>query len=217
MAHIGKLRTATRPTIRSAVAADGLPCRIDHGLPADHVAGPGLKRPIEGLVAGVVSPILLHSSPPAGALWRLDGDDLRANLVRLGVGDRIPPHQNDEVEVVVVAISGRGELTLGGQVHRWPRRPWPTCPRGRSGRWWRSTGRWPTCRSTAAARRACRSVGPPSGAETLEAAAVANTACPNLGSRWNSLISTLVSVAGNAPARGRSPLVLSFAHAEAWG
>jgi quercetin dioxygenase-like cupin family protein len=53
----------------------------------------------------------------SGALWQLDGDELQANVVRLGVGDRIQPHQNDEVEVVVVVICGRGELTLGGQVH----------------------------------------------------------------------------------------------------
>jgi quercetin dioxygenase-like cupin family protein len=53
----------------------------------------------------------------SGARWRLDGEDLQANLVRLGVGDRIQPHQNDEVDVVVVVVSGRGELTLGGQVH----------------------------------------------------------------------------------------------------
>jgi quercetin dioxygenase-like cupin family protein len=52
-----------------------------------------------------------------GALWRLDGEDLQANLVRLGGGDRIQPHRNDEVEVLVVVVSGRGELTLDGQVH----------------------------------------------------------------------------------------------------
>jgi mannose-6-phosphate isomerase-like protein (cupin superfamily) len=117
MAHIGKLRTATRPTIRSAVAADGLACRIDHGLPADHVAGPGLKRPIEGLVAGVVRPTLpaqlTTGRHAVAARWGRPA----GNLVRLGVGNRIPPHQNDEVDVVVVVISGRGELTLGGQVH----------------------------------------------------------------------------------------------------
>jgi hypothetical protein len=33
-----------------------------------------------------------------GALWRLDGEDLQANLVRLEQGDRIQPHRNDEVE-----------------------------------------------------------------------------------------------------------------------
>jgi quercetin dioxygenase-like cupin family protein len=49
-------------------------------------------------------------------LWWLDGQDLQANLVWLGRGDRIEPHRNDEVEVLVV-VSGRGELTLDGQVH----------------------------------------------------------------------------------------------------
>ena len=52
-----------------------------------------------------------------GALWRLDGEDLQANLVRLGLGDRIEAHRNDEVEVLVVVVSGQGELTLDGQVH----------------------------------------------------------------------------------------------------
>jgi quercetin dioxygenase-like cupin family protein len=54
----------------------------------------------------------------SGARWRLDGEDLQANLVRLDRGDRIPPHRNDEVEVLVVVVSGRGELTLDGQVHQ---------------------------------------------------------------------------------------------------
>jgi quercetin dioxygenase-like cupin family protein len=53
-----------------------------------------------------------------GARWRLDGEDLQANLVRLGRGDRIQPHRNDEVEVLVVVVAGRGELTLDGQVHQ---------------------------------------------------------------------------------------------------
>jgi quercetin dioxygenase-like cupin family protein len=52
-----------------------------------------------------------------GALWRLDEEDLQANLIWLGRGDRIESHRNDEVDVLVVVISGRGELTLDGQVH----------------------------------------------------------------------------------------------------
>jgi quercetin dioxygenase-like cupin family protein len=52
-----------------------------------------------------------------GALWQLDGEDLQANLIRLGFGDRIHPHRNDEVEVLMVVVAGRGELTLDGQVH----------------------------------------------------------------------------------------------------
>jgi quercetin dioxygenase-like cupin family protein len=54
----------------------------------------------------------------AGALWRLDGEDLQVNLIRLGLGDRIQPHRNDEVEVLMVVVAGRGELTLDGQIHR---------------------------------------------------------------------------------------------------
>jgi quercetin dioxygenase-like cupin family protein len=53
-----------------------------------------------------------------GARWRLDGEDLQANLIRLDQGDRIQPHRNDEVEVLVVVVSGWGELTLDGQVHQ---------------------------------------------------------------------------------------------------
>jgi quercetin dioxygenase-like cupin family protein len=52
-----------------------------------------------------------------GARWRLDGEDLQANLIRLGRGDRIAPHRNDEVEVLVMVVFGRGELTVDGQVH----------------------------------------------------------------------------------------------------
>ena len=52
-----------------------------------------------------------------GALWRLNGEDLQANVVWLGRGDRIEPHRNDEVDVLMVVVSGRGELTLDGQVH----------------------------------------------------------------------------------------------------
>jgi quercetin dioxygenase-like cupin family protein len=52
-----------------------------------------------------------------GALWRLDGEDLQANLIRLGLGDRIQPHRNDEVEVLMVVVAGRGDFTLDGQVH----------------------------------------------------------------------------------------------------
>jgi quercetin dioxygenase-like cupin family protein len=42
---------------------------------------------------------------------------LQANLIWLGRGDRIEWHRNNEVDVLVVVIDGRGELTLDGQVH----------------------------------------------------------------------------------------------------
>ncbi len=79
----------------------------------------------DGKMAGMpdaVPPVDLASLAAGGshlgALWRLDGEDLQANLVRLGPGDRIQPHRNDEVDVLVVVILGRGELTLDGQAHQ---------------------------------------------------------------------------------------------------
>ena len=76
----------------------------------------------DGGMPDAIPPVDLASLAAAGghpgARWRLDGEDLQANLVRLGPGDRIPPHRNHEVEVLVVVVSGRGELTLDGQVHQ---------------------------------------------------------------------------------------------------
>jgi quercetin dioxygenase-like cupin family protein len=76
----------------------------------------------DGDMPDPVAPVDLASLAAGGgpprALWRMDGEDLQANLVRLDRGDRIQPHRNDEVEVLMVVVSGRGELTLDGQVHQ---------------------------------------------------------------------------------------------------
>ena len=56
-----------------------------------------------------------------GSLWRLDGEDLQANLVWLGPGDRIEPHRNDEVDVLLLVVSGRGELTSTARSTHSPR------------------------------------------------------------------------------------------------
>jgi len=54
----------------------------------------------------------------AGAVWSLPhGGDLDANLVRLGPDEYIGEHVNDEVDVVVVVQSGRGELIIDGGHH----------------------------------------------------------------------------------------------------
>jgi len=89
---------------RQLSAATVCPVGWEHGGMRDAVAQVDLAN----LAAG---------EERSGALWRLDGNDLQANLVRLGVGDRIQPHRNDEVDVLLVVVAGRGELTLGGQVH----------------------------------------------------------------------------------------------------
>jgi hypothetical protein len=116
-----------------------------------------------------VPPVDLASLAAAGnhpgALWRLDGEDLQANLVWLGRGDRIEPHRNDEVDVLVVVVSGRGELILDGQVHPLAPMVLAHLPKGRSGRWWRLMGRSRTCRSIAADGQDCSWVARASPAE----------------------------------------------------
>jgi quercetin dioxygenase-like cupin family protein len=53
-----------------------------------------------------------------GAIWTLDGSsDLNANLVRFGTGQGVGEHVNDEVEVIVVAISGSGIVTVDREEH----------------------------------------------------------------------------------------------------
>jgi quercetin dioxygenase-like cupin family protein len=105
------------PRVPSLVAEDvrdrlgDLAGRAVHGVGWEDGGMPDAIPPVNlaGLAAGGNHP---------GALWRLDGEDLQANLVRLGRGDRIEPHRNDEVDVLVVVVLGRGELTLDGQVHQ---------------------------------------------------------------------------------------------------
>jgi quercetin dioxygenase-like cupin family protein len=51
-----------------------------------------------------------------GAVWSLPHDgDLDANLVKLGPGGRITEHRNDEVDVVVLVVSGSAHLVVDGK------------------------------------------------------------------------------------------------------
>ncbi len=52
----------------------------------------------------------------SGAVWSLPhGGDLDANLVHLDQGDRIDAHVNNEVDVLVSVISGRGKMIVDAQ------------------------------------------------------------------------------------------------------
>ena len=45
----------------------------------------------------------------AGVVWTLEaGEDLNANLVRFGPGRGVGEHVNDEVDVLVLGVSGSG-------------------------------------------------------------------------------------------------------------
>lgn len=52
-----------------------------------------------------------------GAVWSLPhGGDLDANFVSFDAGQGVDEHVNDEVDVLIVVLSGGGELALNGEV-----------------------------------------------------------------------------------------------------
>lgn len=54
----------------------------------------------------------------AGALWTLRGsEDLNANLVRFPVGEGVGEHVNGEVDVLVVGVSGLGNVAVEGRCY----------------------------------------------------------------------------------------------------
>lgn len=51
----------------------------------------------------------------AGTLWTLkQGEDLNANLVRFASGEGVGEHVNDEVDVLVLGMSGSGVISIDG-------------------------------------------------------------------------------------------------------
>jgi quercetin dioxygenase-like cupin family protein len=65
-----------------------------------------------------------------GTVWTLEhGDDLNANLVRL-VGGNIGEHTNDEVDVLMLGVSGAGAVEVEGQRHELGRGALVFVPRG---------------------------------------------------------------------------------------
>jgi quercetin dioxygenase-like cupin family protein len=54
----------------------------------------------------------------AGVIWTLDASsELNVNLVRFGTGEGVGEHLNDEVEVIVVGVSGSGIVTVDREEH----------------------------------------------------------------------------------------------------
>ena len=51
----------------------------------------------------------------SGAILSRESDDLDLNLVRFGAGGGVAAHVNHEVDVLVVALDGSGEITVNGE------------------------------------------------------------------------------------------------------
>jgi quercetin dioxygenase-like cupin family protein len=53
-----------------------------------------------------------------GAVWTLEkSGDLNANLVRFEAGRGVGEHVNDEVDVLIVGVSGSGFVSVDGEDH----------------------------------------------------------------------------------------------------
>jgi quercetin dioxygenase-like cupin family protein len=60
----------------------------------------------------------VNAADRAGVIWTLDASsDLNANLVHFGTGQGVEEHVNDEVEVIVVGVSGSGIVTVDREEH----------------------------------------------------------------------------------------------------
>ena len=60
----------------------------------------------------------VNAGDRAGVIWALDkSSDLNANLVRFGAGQGVEEHVNDEVEVIVLGVSGSGIVAVDREEH----------------------------------------------------------------------------------------------------
>ncbi len=62
--------------------------------------------------------IAASAAGQAGVVWTLQGSsELNANLVRFETGDGVRGHVNDEVDVVIVGVSGSGSVRVDDEEH----------------------------------------------------------------------------------------------------
>jgi ribonuclease HI/quercetin dioxygenase-like cupin family protein len=60
-------------------------------------------------------PTLLHEAGRSGAVWSHGQGDLNLSLVRFREGEGVAAHRNDEVDVLIVALSGSGIIEVDGR------------------------------------------------------------------------------------------------------
>jgi len=63
--------------------------------------------------------ILISAEGRTGVVWSVeDSDDLNVNMVRFTEGEGVGEHVNHEVDVLLVGVSGSGEVRIDGELHR---------------------------------------------------------------------------------------------------
>ena len=60
---------------------------------------------------------LAQAASSGGPAWAYQGDELNATLLVLDAGDGIATHVNNEVDVLLVGVSGEGMVEVDGTAH----------------------------------------------------------------------------------------------------
>ena len=72
----------------------------------------------EGNRVDLVKVALSAGDGPGGVVWTLQASqDLNANLVRFGPGRGVGEHVNDDVDVLLLGVSGSGIVGVDGEEH----------------------------------------------------------------------------------------------------
>ena len=65
-----------------------------------------------------IAEILASTKERTGVIWSLqESRDLNVNLVQFSEGEGVGEHRNDEVDVLLVGVSGSGEVRINGTLH----------------------------------------------------------------------------------------------------
>jgi quercetin dioxygenase-like cupin family protein len=78
-------------------------------------------------LASVVTVDLSTVHGSGGVLWSVSPLGFHANLVGLAAGESVESHRNDDVDVLIVVLAGRAELTVDGSGVDLTRGMWLSC------------------------------------------------------------------------------------------
>jgi quercetin dioxygenase-like cupin family protein len=68
--------------------------------------------------SATIAEILASTKERTGVIWSLqESRDLNVNLVQFSEGEGVGEHRNDEVDVLLVGVSGSGEVRINGTLH----------------------------------------------------------------------------------------------------
>ena len=68
--------------------------------------------------SATIAEILASTKKRTGVIWSLqESRDLNVNLVLFSEGEGVGDHVNDEVDVLLVCVSGSGEVRINGTLH----------------------------------------------------------------------------------------------------